>query len=270
MLAVHHEAPCLEVVEEAVGRPCPGTGPAVRDAPPRDVGLREDCDLDLGEDEPGGDRRRHHAGPRGARRGGENGRVHAFGRQRGGQPPRPRHGGGTQRDRVALSHQSRDPGCEARRVACHRVETTHREYGHVRAFGNRRQRCDTGRALAEQTLEGHVQPGEAFLVPLLRAPGRGERLGERGLLVEQLTPRSRIRRGSTRTTCAPAGKRSGSTRAVSSRKGSHDSMPSNCVPSARLSHTDAPQGRRATSADAASRKAGVTTSSATPIERDGT
>ena len=51
-----------------------------------------------------------------------------------------------------------------------------------------------------------------------------------------------MRRGSTSTTCAPAGRRSGRTRAVSSRKGSHDSMPSNCAPSARFSHTDCAPG----------------------------
>ena len=188
MLAVHHEAPCLEVVEKAVGRPRPGAGPAMRDAPARDVGLRKDRDLDLGQDEPAGDRRRHHAGPRRARRGRDDRRMHALGRQRGGQPPRPCCGGGTQGDRVALAHQPGDPGGQAGRVPRHRVETADRECGHVRALGNGRQRRDTGRALAEQALEGHVQPGEALLLSLLRPPGRGQRLGQRGLLVEQLDP----------------------------------------------------------------------------------
>ena len=78
------------------------------------------------------------------------------------------------------------------------------------------------------------------------------------------TARSLIRRGSTSTTCAPAGRRSGKTLAVSSRNGSHDSMPSNCSPSARCSHTAAPQGRRVVRAVAAARSVGVTTSSRQP------
>ncbi len=41
-------------------------------------------------------------------------------------------------------------------------------------------------------------------------------------------------------------------------------MPSNSSPSARCSHTDAPQGRRDTSAVAAVRSAGVTMSSRHP------
>ena len=112
--------------------------------------------------------------------------MHALGRQGGGQPPRSRRRGGAQGDRVALAHQSGHPGRQAGRVPRHRVEAAHRERGHVRPFGNGRQRGHAGRALAEQTLEGHVQAREALLVPLLRAPGRRQRLGQRRLLVEQL------------------------------------------------------------------------------------
>ena len=78
------------------------------------------------------------------------------------------------------------------------------------------------------------------------------------------TARSRIRRGSTRTTWAPGGNRSGRTRSPRSRNGSHDSMPSNCSPRSRRSHTGAPHGRRAPSDAAASRSSGVRTSSRHP------
>ena len=77
-------------------------------------------------------------------------------------------------------------------------------------------------------------------------------------------PRSRIRRGSARTTWLPAPSRSGSTRSVCSRNGSHDSMPSNCSPRSRRSHTDDPQGRRVTSDAAAAWISEVTTSSRQP------
>ena len=67
------------------------------------------------------------------------------------------------------------------------------------------------------------------------------------------TARSRIRRGSTRTTCAPAGSRSGSTVLVVEDDGSHDSMPSNCSPSARRSRLRRPPGPAAHRAPAAAR-----------------
>ena len=59
VLAVDHEAPDLEIVEEPVCRPGPGSGPAVRDPAAGHVGLRENRHLGVGQDEPVGQWRRH-------------------------------------------------------------------------------------------------------------------------------------------------------------------------------------------------------------------
>ena len=78
------------------------------------------------------------------------------------------------------------------------------------------------------------------------------------------TPRSRMRRGSTSTTWAPAGSRSGSTRGGPSTNGSHDSMPSNCSPWARRSQTPTPHGRLRDSRSAAFATPAVTVTSRHP------
>lgn len=73
--------------------------------------------------------------------------------------------------------------------------------------------------------------------------------------------RSRIRRGSTRSTWAPAGSRSTIVRSSSASQGSQLSIPSNNCPSARRSHCSRPHGSAATRAAARSRTSSVGSSS---------
>ena len=186
VLAVDDEAPGLEVVEEPVGGPRPWARPPVRDPAAGDVGLGEHRHLGLGQDEPGGDRRRHHTGARRARRRGQHRRVHTLGGQGGREPPGPCRRGGAQRDRIALADQPGDAGGQAGGVPGHRVEAAHRERGHVGTVGDGRQGGDAGRTLAEEPLEGHVQARESLLFTLLGPPRGRQGLGQRGLLVEQL------------------------------------------------------------------------------------
>ena len=115
-------------------------------------------------------------------------RVHSLRGQCRGEPPRPRRRGGAEGDGVALSDQPRHSGRQSGGVSRHGVEAPHRQRGHVGALGDGRQRGDAGWALAEEAFEGHVQAREALVLRLLRSPGGRQRLGQRGLLVEELDP----------------------------------------------------------------------------------
>ena len=80
----------------------------------------------------------------------------------------------------------RHPRRQAGGIPRHRVEPPHRQRGGGGPLGDRRQRRDAGRAVAQEALEGHVQPREALTLPFFRSPRGRERLGQRRLLVEQL------------------------------------------------------------------------------------
>ena len=97
----------------------------------------------------------------------------------------------------------------------------------------------------QQALERHVQAREGLLLALL-APPRWRRASRPAPPPRRAAARRGRGSGAAppgRPAPRPAGDRAGPA-AVSSRNGSHDSMPSNCSPSARCSQTDAPQGRR--------------------------
>ena len=64
VLAVDHEAPDGQVVEEAVGGAGPRSRPPVGQAPAGDVGFGEHGHLAIGKDEPARQGRRHHEGTR--------------------------------------------------------------------------------------------------------------------------------------------------------------------------------------------------------------
>ena len=76
--------------------------------------------------------------------------------------------------------------------------------------------------------------------------------------------RSRTRRGSTSTTRASSPKRSVTSSSDSTSQGSHDSMPSNCSPSANRSHWCRPHGAVPTSVPACLRMASSVTNSRQP------
>ena len=142
--------------------------------------------LGVGEDEPARDGRRHdgHAGRAGCRV--EHRRTVPLIGQGPGEARRARTGGRTQHDGIAVADKPRDPSGQAGRVPRHRVEAAHRQRRHGGSLGDRGEHDDAGRAVAQQALEGDVEPREGVLVPRLGTPGGRQCLGQRSLLIEQL------------------------------------------------------------------------------------
>ena len=140
VLAVHHEAPDGQVVEEAVGGAGPRSGPSVRQAPAGDVGFGQHGHLAVRKDEAAREGRRHHEGTRSppAALVDDRGMDPFFG-QHGRQPGRPRRRGGAQGDGVALPDQLRHLGRQPGRVPGHRAESPHRHRRRARSLRCRRQ-----------------------------------------------------------------------------------------------------------------------------------
>ena len=270
MLAVHDEAPGLEVVEEPVGGPGPRAGPPVRHAAAGDVGLRENRHLGVGEDEAARDGRRHHDGTRRAR---APPRPRGRARLRPPGPPTAARRPGPWRhtaSREPLAHQPRrprrpggpGPPPPGRNAAPSVRRSTvppgpaagRRRRPGCRAAGGRRATWRRGKPSSSPSLAPHV----AASVSASAASSSSS-----------CAARSRMRRGSTRTTWPPAGSRSGSTRSLADR-GTGATTP--CRRTARRA-PGAPTPRRPTAGGrrappAASRSSGGDDELAAPEEGD--
>ena len=127
-------------------------------------------------------------------------------------------------------------------VADDRIERARREHRRLGRVGHGEHRHRLRLRVREQPVERERQAGRVGVVDL-RAPRGGERLRERGLLVEQFLRAvaqpagldDRDERGRR-----AAGRAGGARRTLS--HGSHDSMPSNVLPSASRSHCSRPHG----------------------------
>ncbi len=186
MLPVDDEAACLEVVEEPVRGACTRAGPPVGHPASRHVGLGEHRHFGVGENEAVRQRRGDHHRARRSGSSSDHGGVHALLGENAREPRCAGARGGTQRHGVALAHEPGDRAGQTRGVTRHEVEAPHPQRGRRRALGHRGQRDDPRIALAKEPVERHVQARERVLVPLLGAPGRGERLGQSGFFVEEL------------------------------------------------------------------------------------